>query len=194
MHRKEELWDVAVIGGGPSGMMAAGKAAECGATVILVEKNASLGKKLLITGGGRCNVANAEFDTRVLLSKFKTAGKFLASPFSRFAARESLDFFASLGVETVIEAEKRAFPSTHSSYTILSALEGYLAEHHVTVSVRSEVASIDINGSHIESITLRNGRTIRAKQFVLATGGTATNIDSTLGSAPRRFYRVQVLP
>ena len=66
-------YDVVVIGGGPAGMMAAGRAAECGARVVLLEKNTSLGKKLLITGGGRCNVTNAEFDTNVFLAKFKDA-------------------------------------------------------------------------------------------------------------------------
>ena len=70
---EDTLWDVAVVGGGPAGMMAAGRAAEKGAKVILLEKNESLGKKLLITGGGRCNVTNAEEDTRKLLEQFKDA-------------------------------------------------------------------------------------------------------------------------
>ena len=64
-------WDVIVVGGGPAGMIAAGKAAENGAHVLLVEKNESLGKKLLITGGGRCNVTNSEFDIRKFLERFK---------------------------------------------------------------------------------------------------------------------------
>ena len=67
----QKLWDIAVIGGGPAGMMAAGRAAELGAKVILIEKNDSLGKKLLLTGGGRCNLTNAEFDIRKFLVKFK---------------------------------------------------------------------------------------------------------------------------
>ena len=74
---KEGAFDVVVIGGGPAGMMAAGRAAEKGARVLLLEKNKSLGKKLLITGGGRCNVTNAELDTKILLAKFKESGKFL---------------------------------------------------------------------------------------------------------------------
>ncbi len=78
-NMEKEIWDLAVIGGGPAGMMAAGRAAELGAKVILIEKNSSLGKKLLITGGGRCNVTNAEFDNRKLLEKFKDNGKFLFS-------------------------------------------------------------------------------------------------------------------
>ncbi|MCC2631280.1 MAG: NAD(FAD)-utilizing dehydrogenase, partial [Candidatus Paceibacter sp.] len=78
------IWDVAVIGGGPAGMMAAGRAAERGLNVIIIEKNASLGKKLLITGGGRSNVTNAEFDTRKLLEKFKDSNKYLFSAFSQW--------------------------------------------------------------------------------------------------------------
>src|SRR5580700_5249230 len=89
----DRLWDVAVIGGGPAGMMAAGRAAELGASVILLEKNKILGKKLLITGGRRCNVTNAELDTKKLLARFKESGKFLFSPFSQWSVRESLDFF-----------------------------------------------------------------------------------------------------
>ena len=76
------IWDVVVIGGGPAGMMAAGTAGKNGAKVLLIEKNATLGKKLLITGGGRCNVTNAETDTRKLLEKFGETGKFLFSTFS----------------------------------------------------------------------------------------------------------------
>ena len=81
-NMEEKIWDVIVVGGGPAGMMCAGRASELGARVLLIEKNESLGKKLLITGGGRCNVTNAEFDTRKLLAKFKSADKFLFSAFS----------------------------------------------------------------------------------------------------------------
>ena len=78
---EDTIWDVVVIGGGASGMMAAGRAAEFGAKVLLLEKNKSLGKKLLITGGGRCNLTNNELDNRKFLSKFKDADKFLFSTF-----------------------------------------------------------------------------------------------------------------
>src|SRR3954466_8539485 len=82
-------WDVIVIGGGPAGMMAAGRAAERGAKVLLIEKNDSLGKKLLITGGGCFNVTNAEFDTRKLLEKFKDDNKYLFSAFSQWSIKET---------------------------------------------------------------------------------------------------------
>ena len=104
---KDTTYDVAVIGGGAAGMMAAGRAAECGARVILIEKNSTLGKKLLITGGGRCNVTNYELDTRKFLEKFKDNKKFLFSPFSFFSVKETLDFFNSKGMETKVEANNR---------------------------------------------------------------------------------------
>ncbi len=78
MHsQKDEKFDVAVIGGGPSGIIAAGRAGELGTRVILIEKNDILGKKLLMTGNGRCNLTQAEFDTRKLVEKFGGNGKFL---------------------------------------------------------------------------------------------------------------------
>ena len=79
------IWDVIVIGGGPAGMMSALRAKERGLSVLLLEKNKKLGKKLLITGGGRCNITNATYDSRALLVKYKKAQKFLFSPFSQFA-------------------------------------------------------------------------------------------------------------
>ena len=111
-------YDVAVIGGGPAGMMAAGRAAERGRRVVLLEKNPALGKKLLLTGGGRCNVTNNEPDNKKILAKFKDAGKYLASPFSQWNATSTLSFFNSRGMATIEEAEKRVFPSTHKAQTV----------------------------------------------------------------------------
>src|SRR4028118_2417094 len=103
---KEIIWDVIVIGGGPAGMMAAGRAAERGAKVLLLEKNDTLGKKLLITGGGRCNVTNAEFDHKKLLAKFKEAEQFLFSAFSQWDVKNTLDFFHLRALATKEENEK----------------------------------------------------------------------------------------
>src|SRR6185312_2494275 len=164
-------YDVVVIGGGPAGMMAAGRAAELGAKVALIEKNKGLGKKLLITGGGRCNVANAEFDTRALLERFKTGGKFLASPFSTWSAKESIDFFNARGMPTKITAEKRVFPESDSARSVWNVLVAYLKEGGVDVIAGMPVKRLHTKGSTIVGVELRGGRIIEAKRFVLATGG-----------------------
>ena len=198
----KEIWDVAVIGGGPAGMMSAGRSAELGAKVILIEKNESLGKKLLITGGGRCNVTNAEFNTRALLEKFKENGKFLFSAFSQYSSKETLDFFNSKGMPTKIENEKRAFPESNSSTSVLNVLLSYMKEGGVEILTNSPVSSVNVdtsvilanarihgspiksgmtkdnnadisNQNIISSITLENGKEIFAKNFILATGGKA---------------------
>ncbi len=116
------IYDVAVIGGGPAGMMAAGRASERGMRVILLEKNADLGKKLLITGGGRCNITNAEFDNRALLSKFKGSDKFLFSAFSQYSVKETLDFFHSRGMKTKTEEGQRIFPLSNKAESVWKVL------------------------------------------------------------------------
>ncbi len=90
---KPKKFDVAVIGGGPTGMLAAGRAAELGARVVLLEKNDSLGKKLLITGKGRCNFTQAEFDDKEIIKKFGAQGKFLFSSLASFGPEEVIKFF-----------------------------------------------------------------------------------------------------
>ena len=180
-------------------MMAAGRAAELGARVILVEKNDSLGKKLLITGGGRCNLTNAEFDTRKFLEKFKNGGKFLFSAFSRFGIKETLDFFHRLGVETKIENEQRVFPVSGNAKTVFDALLKYLKKNKVEIILNSPVVDIlmDINsnchphaGGNLDLINasldprlhgddkvcvikVKDGKEILARKVIIATGGTS---------------------
>lgn len=166
-------YDVVVIGGGPSGMMAAGRAASLGAKVVILEKNKTLGKKLLITGGGRCNVTNAEFDNQKLLAKFKQEGKFLFSPFSTWSVKETLEFFNSRNMPTKVEAEQRVFPVSDSAKSVFDALLSYLSESGVTVISNAEVVKLSKKNGLIEKVILKNGREIAAKAFVLATGGTS---------------------
>jgi predicted Rossmann fold flavoprotein len=168
----DTIWDVAVIGGGPAGMMAANTAAARGLKVILLEKNASLGKKLLITGGGRCNVTNAEFDTRTLLSKFKDSDKFLFSAFAQHEVKDSLEFFHSHNMPTKIENEKRVFPLSNTSQSVWDVLVGEMKKHGVTVEHNSAVKRFECKTSgHIDAAVLKNGRTITARSYILATGG-----------------------
>ncbi len=174
MDQKEPtIWDVAVIGGGPAGMMAAGRAAELGKRVILIEKNKKLGEKLLITGGGRCNVTNAELDTRTLLAKFKDAEQFLFSAFAQWNVQETLDFFNDRGMETKIEAEKRVFPVSNKSQSVWDVLVEYMKKGDVTILSNSPVSGFVTEKDSIKSVTLTNGKEIHAKSFILATGGTS---------------------
>lgn len=167
----ENLWDVVVVGGGPAGMMAAGRAAERGAKVLLVEKNDSLGKKLLITGGGRCNVTNAEPDVRKLLARFKEGEQFLFSAFSMWGVKETLNFFHEKGMETKVEAEQRVFPLSNSSESVWNVLVEYINANKVTVLSNSPVSSILLNNGAVVGVTLKNKKEIRAHSVVLAAGG-----------------------
>lgn len=164
-------YDCIVIGGGPAGMMAAGRAAECGARVLLLEKNPSLGKKLLITGGGRSNVTNAEFDPHLFLAKFKTAGKFLYSPLASFGVEATIRFFEERGMPIKVEAEKRAFPVSDSAESVLAVLVRFMAKGKVAVKTDAEVMRFETEAGRITGVQLKSGDMFRAKSYVLATGG-----------------------
>jgi hypothetical protein len=168
---EETIWDVAVIGGGPAGMMTAGRAAERGLKVVLIEKNDTLGKKLLITGGGRCNVTNAEFDDRALLQKFKDDGKYLFSTFSKWSVKETLDFFYSYNMETKVENEKRVFPVSNKAQSVWNVLVEYMKKGGVTILSNSPVVEVLYKDRHCTGVKIKGGKLIKAKNFVLATGG-----------------------
>ncbi|MDD4989232.1 MAG: NAD(P)/FAD-dependent oxidoreductase [Candidatus Pacebacteria bacterium] len=171
---EKDIWDVVVVGGGPAGMMTAGRAAELGSRVILVEKNGSLGKKLLITGGGRCNVTNAEFDNRKLLEEFKDNGKFLFSAFSQYSVKNALDFFHSRDMDTKVEKELRVFPRSDSAQSVWNVLVEYIKANKVEILSNSPVTEILVpqeGPSKVAGVKLKNGKEIYAHSVVIATGG-----------------------
>ena len=163
-------YDVIVIGGGASGMMAAGRAGELGKRVLLLEKNTVLGAKLKITGGGRCNITNAEEDERVLLTHYGDAKDFLHSPFSKFGVRGTFDFFESRGLPLVVQARKRAFPKTERAIDVFRVLEKYLKQAGVEVHLKVNVSQIEATKSSISAVVV-NGKRLSATSYVLATGG-----------------------
>ncbi len=179
----ETLWDVIVVGGGPSGMMAAGRAGEKGARVLLIEKNDTLGKKLLITGGGRCNVTNSEFDTRKLLEKFKDNGKFLFSAFSQWSVKETLDFFHSRNMDTKVENELRTFPVSNSAQSVWDVLVAYMKESKVTLLSNSPVTGILKEEGEIVGVILKNKKIIKGRSIMIATGGTSRPETGSTGDA-----------
>ncbi len=164
-------YDLAIIGGGPAGMMAASRAGELGARVVLLEKNVNLGTKLLITGNGRCNLTNSSEENLLLAEKFGKNGKFLLSSLSQFGPEEVINFFASRGVKTVVEKDNRVFPASGKSRDILEALEGYLRESKVEIKTNAEVKEIIKKGKKIVKVILVNDEEIIADKFIVATGG-----------------------
>lgn len=189
----EESVGVCVIGGGPAGMIAAGRAAELGADVVLLEKNPRPGRKLLMTGGGRCNVTNAEFRRHVLVEKYGPRGESLHSLFARFGPADLIGFLAARGLGVVIEDDNRVFPETHSAASVLEVLTRYMADGGVRVRTAAAVVGLEADRADDErarqaagidtaagaggpraarvSGVRVGGALIRARKVILATGG-----------------------
>lgn len=165
-------YDVVVIGGGASGMMAAGRAAESGKRVLLLEKNKELGKKLSITGGGRCNILNAEEDERTLLAHYGGADKFLHSAFSQFGMKDAFSFFEARGLPLKVEAHKRAFPASERAADVVATLSRYLGEGKVEVRTAVAVKKIIAASGRIQSVET-NGGPFTARTYIIATGGVS---------------------
>jgi predicted Rossmann fold flavoprotein len=161
---------VIVIGGGPAGMMAAIRSAQLGNKVTLLEKNQSLGKKLLLTGKGRCNITNAagidEFITR-----FSKNAQFLRDAFKEFFVEELFDFFQQRGLTLKIERQKRVFPSTDSAISVLNVLKKELKISGVHVSYNSKVNSITVKNSQVDGVRLSDSKCLPADKIIIATGG-----------------------
>jgi len=177
---KEDKFDVAVIGAGPAGIMAAGTAAEAGAKVVLIEKNKQLGKKLLLTGGGRCNITNAEFKLSNLVKNYNN-GEFLFHVFSLFAPKQTMAFFAGLGVETKTEKNRRVFPTNDGAEKVLEALNKYLIKNKVKIIFDSEVTDINCKGKKITKLILKD-REITAKKYIFCNGGKSYPLTGSDGS------------
>ncbi len=172
MKKEPEIYDVIVVGGGASGMMASGRAGEKGKNVLLIEKNRNLGEKLKITGGGRCNITNAEFIPQTFLANYGKARDFLYSSFSQFGVKETFDFFESRGLPLVVEARNRVFPKTQKALDVFRILEKYLRENKVKILTGKPVTGVIAKNKKI--IAVRSGKEeFRARRFIFATGGLA---------------------
>lgn len=176
MEYSNRIFDFIVVGGGASGLMAAGRAAERGREVLLLEKNKKLGEKLKISGGGRCNITNAELDEHALLKHYGKAEQFLYSAFSQFGVKETFSFFESRGLPLVVQARKRAFPHTQRAIDVYLVLEKYIRKGRVTVKTGSPVTHIVLGtGAESEKIAgvVCGQREYKARFFMFATGGVS---------------------
>lgn len=171
-----------VVGGGAAGMMAAVSAAERGARVTLLEPNERLGKKLNITGKGRCNVTN-NADVQTLLANVPRNGKFLYSAFSRFDGRDAMAFFASIGVPLKTERGNRVFPVSDRAFDVSAALERRLKALKVSL-VRDRAAELEITSGAVTGVRGERG-TYPAGAVVLATGGVSYPATGSTGEGHR---------
>ena len=165
-------YDVLVVGGGASGMMAAGRAAVLGKRVLLIEKNKRLGEKLRISGGGRCNITNAETDEHKLLKNYGTAEQFLYSTFAQFGVKDTFAFFESHGLPLVVQAGKRAFPQTERAEDVCRVLEAYIRKSGVDVRADAPVAKVLMDRGEITGVQA-GGVTYTATNYLFATGGVS---------------------
>ncbi len=175
------MGQIVVIGGGAAGMMAAGTAAQAGGRVVLLEKNRTLGKKLMITGKGRCNLTNAT-EVEEVISRFGPQGRFLYSALNAFPPVATQAFFQGRGLKLVIERGQRVFPVSGEAGDVVRILQEYLQSEGVVVQHDSPAKGIltsrarEQDGFTLPKVTgvlLRSGQSVAADVVILATGGAS---------------------
>lgn len=171
---------IIVIGGGASGMMAAGTAAECGKNVMLIEQNKVLGKKLLITGKGRCNITNACDEVEDLLCNVVTNKRFLYSAFYTFDNHSTIDFFENHGVKTKVERGARVFPVSDKSSDVVAALRRYMTDNNVEI-VTDRVDEICAEDGAITGVMCKRRGFVPCAAVILATGGISYPVTGSTG-------------
>ena len=175
---------VIVVGGGPAGMMAAIRSGRLGHKVLLLEKNTSLGKKLLLTGKGRCNLTNAApFDEFVL--RFSKKAQFLRDAFKNFFVEDLFDFFQERGLKLKIERQKRVFPCTDSALNVLHILKKELTASGVKVLYNTRVKDIIIRDRKISGARLSGNKEISTDTIIIATGGVSYSFTGSTGDGHR---------
>ena len=174
-----KIHDIAVVGGGPAGCIAAITAARLKKSVVLIEKNAGIGKKMLMTGKGRCNLTNSA-PVETFVEKFGSVGKFLRTAFYNFSNEDLTEFFGGLGLELKTERQGRIFPADDKASSVVAALKKELASSGVEVVYNSRTQSIKYgNGYFI--LNIAGGIVICAKKVVIACGGSSFKATGSTG-------------
>ncbi len=167
---KKEEYDLAIIGAGPAGMMAALRAAECGAKVVLLEKNAVAGIKLSMTGKERCNITNAETDMRKFSAHFGKNGKFLLNALHRFGVTETIHFFHDNNLPTKTERGGRIFPVSDKATDVQNLFLKLMKKSGVTLLTNCRIRKISRKNNSVEKIVFDKGE-ISAGNYLISTGG-----------------------
>lgn len=174
-----------VIGGGAAGMMAALFAARAGVQVTLLEKNEKLGKKVYITGKGRCNVTNVCEDIQDFLREVPRNPRFLYSALRLFSPLDMLDLLSELGCETKIERGRRAFPVSDHASDVTKALEKGLRQVGVNIRLHTEVQRVLTDETGVHGVELANGQTLSAHKVIVCTGGVSYPSTGSTGDGYR---------
>lgn len=173
-----------VIGGGAAGMMAAYAAAECGHKVVLLEQNEKLGKKLYITGKGRCNVTNACGQDK-LFENIVSNPKFLYSAFYDFDNKRMMELLERAGCPLKIERGERVFPVSDHSSDVIAAFERLLGQKDVAVYLKTAVREVTVEDGVAKGVILNNGERLPCDAVVLATGGLSYPTTGATGDGYR---------
>lgn len=171
---------VIVIGGGPAGMMAAGQAALRGNNVTLIEKMNKAGRKLYITGKGRCNVTNA-VDPEGLIANTPGNPYFLYSAFYTFGSDSTMEFFEKLGVPVKVERGNRVFPKSEKSNDIVRAMERFVKSSGCKIMYETEVKDIITDDNKVAGVKLKDNRILECNSIIIATGGLSYPMTGSTG-------------
>ncbi|MFQ3839296.1 BaiN/RdsA family NAD(P)/FAD-dependent oxidoreductase [Staphylococcus pseudoxylosus] len=178
------MYQTIIIGGGPSGLMAAAAASKLSNSVLLIEKKKGLGRKLKISGGGRCNVTNRlPYDE--IIKNIPGNGKFLYSPFSVFDNESIIHFFESRGVSLKEEDHGRMFPVSNKAQDVVDALIHTLQQNKVAVKEEATVASISYTDNQTFQVSLNDQQSFESQSLVIATGGTSVPQTGSTGDGYR---------
>jgi predicted Rossmann fold flavoprotein len=174
-----KIYDIAVIGAGPAGCMAAIKGAQQGKEVILMERNDKIGLKLLLTGNGRCNLTNTA-PLEVFLEKFGKRGSFYRDVFSKFSNQDLMDFFKTHDLDLKEEAEGRVFPATDKSKSVWDVLKKVLDDYGVKILYKYRLEHLQKH-SNIFKLYSTGDHFINARNVILATGGSSYKFTGSSG-------------
>ena len=171
---------IVIIGGGAAGLLCAAKSAEKGNDVVIIEKMNRCGRKLMITGKGRCNVTNASFELDDLISNVPTNPRFLYSAFSNFMPYDTMALFEELGVALKIERGNRVFPVSDKAVDIVDALVNYAKNSGVKI-IHGTAKAFEFNNNKINSVVLEDKSKIECDKVCLCTGGKSYHLTGSTG-------------
>jgi hypothetical protein len=180
---------IAVVGAGPAGMMAAIRSSQLGQDVILIEKNPLAGRKLLLSGKGRCNLTNT-CDSDSFIKRFSKNGEFLRDAFKKFSNLDLMRFFETRGLELKIERQLRVFPVSNRADSVLEVLKKELHKNKVKVLYKTAAKDIFTQGNKVKGLLLSDGKAMPTDKLIFATGGASYSFTGSTGDGIRLVQKL----